>query len=98
MPTNIALDALRTRRGLKWGAPAALIALPYLFIASFTTTLIDQGASKWLYLIALVCIWNALKFIANGVISLPILIKVRYKEHRYRKEIQQLENQQLVNV
>ncbi|SLF30756.1 Uncharacterised protein [Mycobacteroides abscessus subsp. bolletii] len=37
MPTNIALDALRTRRCLKWGVPAALIALPYLFIASFIT-------------------------------------------------------------
>lgn len=29
MPTNIALDALRTRRGLKWGAPAMLLAIPY---------------------------------------------------------------------
>ena len=30
MPTNILLDALRTRRGLKWGVPAMLIAAPYL--------------------------------------------------------------------
>ena len=30
MPTNILLDAIRTRRGLKWGVPAMLLAVPYL--------------------------------------------------------------------
>lgn len=30
MPTNIALDAIRSRRGLKWGTPAMLLAAPYL--------------------------------------------------------------------
>lgn len=30
MPTNIVLDAIRTRRGLRWGIPAMLLALPYL--------------------------------------------------------------------
>ena len=30
MPTNIALDAIRTRRGLKWGIPAMLVAVPVL--------------------------------------------------------------------
>lgn len=28
MPTNIALDAIRTRRGLKWGVPAMLLGIP----------------------------------------------------------------------
>jgi hypothetical protein len=28
MPTNIALDAIRTRRGLKWDVPAILLAVP----------------------------------------------------------------------
>ena len=27
MPTNILLDALRTRRGLHWGAPAMLLSI-----------------------------------------------------------------------
>lgn len=36
-PTNIALDALRTRHGLKWGVPAMLIAIPYLYTASLLT-------------------------------------------------------------
>jgi len=28
MPTNIAIDLLRTRRGLKWAVPVALVAVP----------------------------------------------------------------------
>ncbi|MCX2164064.1 hypothetical protein [Corynebacterium auriscanis] len=28
MPTNIVLDKLRSRRGLKWGVPAMLLAIP----------------------------------------------------------------------
>lgn len=34
MPTDILLDAIRTRRGLKWGIPAMLLAIPYLLIAN----------------------------------------------------------------
>jgi hypothetical protein len=41
MPTNILLDAIRTRRGLKWGVPAMLLAIPYLLAASVCTALID---------------------------------------------------------
>ncbi len=33
MPTNILLDAIRTRRGLRWGVPASLLAVPYLVAA-----------------------------------------------------------------
>ena len=31
MPTNILLDAIHTRRGLKWGMPTMLLAVPYGF-------------------------------------------------------------------
>ncbi|MBX3088401.1 MAG: sulfate permease [Cryobacterium sp.] len=82
MPTNIAIDATRTRRGLKWGAPLMVLAIPYLYVGSIMTTLIDGGASKWLYLVALVCIWNALKFIINGPITLALLARTRVEEHR----------------
>lgn len=34
MPSNIVLDRLRTRRGLKWGVPAMLLAIPYLVPAA----------------------------------------------------------------
>ena len=30
MPTNILLDMIRTRPGLKWGVPGMLLSLPYL--------------------------------------------------------------------
>ena len=43
MPTNIALDAIRTRRGLKWGIPAMLLAAPYLLAANYCMTIIDDG-------------------------------------------------------
>jgi len=82
MPTNILLDAIRTRRGLKWGVPAMLIAIPYLFAASTFTALIDGGASRWLYVVALVCIWNALKFAWIGPMSVGLLIQTRVAEYR----------------
>lgn len=44
MPTNILLDAIRTCRGLKWGIPAMLLAIPYLLIANVCVQLIEDGA------------------------------------------------------
>src|SRR5699024_12325490 len=43
MPTNIVLDKVRTRRGLKWGIPAMLLAIPYLYTASLLTVIIRDG-------------------------------------------------------
>lgn len=82
MPTTILLDVIRTRRGLKWGVPAMLLAIPYLFAASICTALIDGGASHWLYVVALVCIWNALKFVVIGPVSVGLLIQTRVAEYR----------------
>lgn len=53
MPTNVALDAIRTRRGLKWGVPAMLLAVPYLVAASVCTSLIADGSPGWLNLLVL---------------------------------------------
>src|SRR5690625_7318401 len=61
MPTNILLDAIRTRRGLKWGIPAMLLAVPYLLIANVCVQLIEDGAPRWLHLAVLWAIWNMLK-------------------------------------
>jgi hypothetical protein len=90
MPTNILLDAIRTRRGLKWGVPAMLLAIPYLFAASTFTALIDGGASRWLYVVALVCIWNALKFIVIGPVSVVSLFRARYAERNSTRRGSQL--------
>ena len=80
MPTNILLNALRTRRGLKWGVPAMLIAVPYLLGAWLLTVWIAEDGPGWLNLLVLLFIWNALKFLVNGPITLIALIRVRVAE------------------
>jgi hypothetical protein len=87
MPTNILLDVIRTRRGLKWGVPAMLLAIPYLLAASVCTALIDGGASRWLYVVALVCIWNALKFIVIGPVCLLLLTRARLREQSVIRQV-----------
>ena len=84
MPTNILLNTIRTRRGLKWGVPAMLLAAPYLLAASICTNLIDNGAPGWLYLVVLLCVWNALKFLWIGPFSLIHLVLIRTRERRTR--------------
>ena len=85
MPTNILLDALRTRHGLKWGVPAMLIAAPYLLGAWLLTVWIADGGPGWLNLLVLLFIWNALKFLVNGPITLFVLIRARVAERRDRR-------------
>ena len=82
MPSNILLDLIRTRRGLKYGIPAMLLAVPYFAIAYWCTTLIDAGGPGWLHLIVLVTCWSGLKFLVMGPVSLILLARVRLAEHR----------------
>lgn len=81
MPTNILLSRLRTRRGLKWGIPAMPRGVVYLGAAALATTLIERGAPGWINLLVLLFIWNGLKFLWNGPISLLNLARVRWAEH-----------------
>lgn len=85
MPSNIALDVIRTRRGLKWGIPAMLLALPYLYAASAVTVLIADGWPGWLHLVTLVLVWSAMKFIIMGPISLLLLVRINAAEARTRR-------------
>lgn len=82
MPTNILLDALKTRRGLEWGVPAMLLAAPYLLGAWLLTVWIADDGPGWLNLLVLLFIWNALKFLVNGAITLVVLIRARVVERR----------------
>lgn len=81
MPTNILLDAIRTRRGLRWGVPAMLLAIPYLYAASVCVQLIEDGGPGWLHLLVLLFIYNALKFTIMGPLSLVLLLRARVREH-----------------
>lgn len=85
MPTNIALDAIRTRRGLKWGIPAMLLAVPYFLAANYCLTLIEDRDLRWLNLLVLVFCWNALKFLIMGPVSVVLLICARMEESATRR-------------
>ena len=89
MPTNILLDLIRTRRGLKWGIPAMLVAAPYLLAASICTNLIAEGAPGWLNLLVLLFLWNALKFLVMGPVSLVLLLRVCVREGAERRRVRQ---------
>lgn len=86
MPTNIALDAIRTRRGLKWGTPAMLLAAPYFLAANYCLALIEDGGPGWLNLLVLLFCWNALKFLIMGPISVVLLIRARIRDAGARSQ------------
>lgn len=85
MPTNIALDAIRTRRGLEWGIPAMLLAVPYFLAANYCLTLIEDGGPGWLNLLLFLLCWNALKFLIMGPVSVVLLIRARMEEWAVRR-------------
>lgn len=80
MPTNLVLDLIRSRRGLKWGIPAMLLSAPYLLAASICVDLIAEGWPGWLNLLVLVLVWNAMKFLAIGPVSVFLLARARIRE------------------
>ncbi|MEE6286256.1 hypothetical protein V2J52_01140 [Georgenia sp. MJ173] len=82
MPTNILLDRLRSRRGLRWGVPAMLLGVVYFLIAATCTGLIEQGWSEWLYLAFFWALWNGLKFLLFGPWSVVLLVRARLRERR----------------
>jgi hypothetical protein len=87
MPTNILIRATHTRRGLKWGVPAMLLAVVYVVIAAALAQWVAGGAPGWINVLVLVCVWNALKFIVNGPITVVRLLRVRALEERLRSEV-----------
>lgn len=88
LPSNIVLDRIRTRAGLKWGLPAMLLALPYLGVAYWCTTVTGGGGPGWLNLVVLVCVWDSFKMLWIGPVSLILLLRARMREHRaYRSVI-----------
>lgn len=91
MPTNILIDAIRTRRGLKWGIPAMLLAIPYLLAAKLCTELLADGGPDLLNLLVLLFCWNAFKFIAIGPMSLLLLARTRLRERYERRDVRERE-------
>jgi hypothetical protein len=79
-PSNIVIDAIRTRGGLKWGIPAMLLAAPYLLAVHFCTNALSGGGPGVLNLIVLVAGYNALKFVLVGPWSVVLLVRARAEE------------------
>ncbi|GAA4375050.1 sulfate permease [Agromyces bauzanensis] len=89
MPTSVLLDVIHTRRGLKWGVPAMLLAIPYLIAAVAFAEMTDYGG--WFSVLALLCVWNAFKFLIAGPATLARLIRVRAREARARRILAMVE-------
>ena len=76
MPTNCAVDWLRTPRGLKWAIPVALVATPaYLFAMSICAVTIERGGPGCLNVLVMLFAWNALNFALMAAVSLPLMLR-----------------------
>ena len=76
MPTNRAVDWLRSPSGLKWGIPVALVATPaYLALTALTIQGAAQPGLGWLNVLVFLFFWDAMKFAALGVLSPVLLVK-----------------------
>jgi hypothetical protein len=82
-PTNRLLGFLRTRQGLKWGVPAMLLGVAYLFAAATCTTAADLPGSGWLYLFTALFVYDGFKFVFFGPASLFLLLRARTRDRRY---------------
>ena len=85
MPTNLVLDAIHTRRGLKWGVPAMLLAVPYAFAMVVCVSVAETAGLGWLNVLALLFAWNALKFLSAGPVTLVRLLRARGREGQTRQ-------------
>jgi hypothetical protein len=83
-PTNILLRWLRSRNGLKWGVPFMMLGAAYLLASVALGALIRDGGAGWLNVLVLLCIWDGVKFVAFGPLSVLTLVRVRIRERRNR--------------
>lgn len=79
-PTNLIIAATRTRRGLRWGIPAMLLAIPYSLAAYWCVTTIEAGGPGWLNLLVLLCGWNSIKLTLSGPITVILLMRTKIRE------------------
>lgn len=79
MPTNRAVDWLRSPRGLKWAIPVALVATPtYLGAMAVSVQLATRPALGWFNVLAFLFFWNAAKFAWIAILS-PVLAVASFR-------------------
>ena len=81
-PTNLLLSRLRSRHGLKCGVPFTVLGAAYFLAAAILATWLHGGGPAWLNLLVLLGLWNGLKFVVFGPLSLILLARARITEHR----------------
>jgi hypothetical protein len=70
MPTNRAVDWLRSPQGLKWALPVALTAaLTYLGLTAIAIQFAASPGLGWLNMLVLLFYWNAVKFAWVAVLA-----------------------------
>ncbi|WP_431877987.1 hypothetical protein [Amycolatopsis sacchari] len=85
-PTNLLINAIRNkRRGLKWGIPAMLLAVPYFYAAAICTTILSHGGPGWLNLLVILFVWDGFKMLWLGPVSVGLLIRARHQEKKERR-------------
>jgi hypothetical protein len=84
-PTNLLIGRIRDRRGLKWGVPAMLIAIPLLLAAAACAQGLREGGPGWLNLLIALLMWDSLKFLVIGPVSLARLLGARMAERKWRR-------------
>lgn len=73
MPTNRAIDWLRTPRGLKWAIPAALVVTPaYLGLTAVAIHFAVRPGLGFLNVLVFLFFWNAMKFAWMAIFSVPL--------------------------
>jgi hypothetical protein len=83
-PTNSLLRWLRSRNGLKWGVPFMMLGAAYLLASVALGVVIRDGGAGWMNVLVLLCMWDGVKLVAFGPLSVLMLIRVRIREHRDR--------------
>lgn len=83
MPTNRAIDWLRTPRGLKVALQvAALAALAYLLAMRWSASHLADEGPGYLNMLVVLFFWNAMKFAWTAVLSPVLSIKLRHRRDR----------------
>lgn len=80
-PSNLLLNYVRTRRGLRWGLPLAAVGYGYLYGAGFLLSLISSGHSRSLYVAAAICAWSGVKLVFGGLYAAAHAVYVRSREN-----------------
>ena len=80
MPTNVLINALRRRRGLKWSMATWLIAPIYYLLARWFAEIIEAGGPGWVYILMGIASWDSLKMIVAGPTLSIVLLVTKIRE------------------